>query len=61
MDGEHDPLDELARLLVEGKVSFVSVRVCVCGRCKEGTLHSRPTPDWMNRWVCDHCGAAVSR
>lgn len=32
-----------------------------CQRCKTGTLVSKPTPNWMNRWKCDSCGRAVSR
>ena len=32
-----------------------------CPACKTGTLESKSTPNWMNRWVCDNCGKAVSR
>lgn len=57
----NDPLDKLAKDLVDGKIKLVSVRIRVCGRCIEGTLESRPKPNWMNRWVCNKCGKAVSR
>jgi ribosomal protein S27AE len=60
-DATDDFLDRLAAGLASGQVRLVGVRTRVCGRCKEGTLVSRPTPNWMNRWVCDHCGAKVSR
>lgn len=32
-----------------------------CRKCDKGTLVSRPTPNWMNRWTCDVCGKSVSR
>lgn len=32
-----------------------------CRACPTGTLVSKPTPNWMNRWKCDSCGKAVSR
>lgn len=33
----------------------------VCKTCGIGEYESRPTPNWMNRWVCNHCGKKVSR
>ena len=32
-----------------------------CRRCGDGTYVSKPTPNWMNRFVCDTCGHKVSR
>lgn len=32
-----------------------------CPRCTTGTLVSRPSPNWMNRFICDECGKKVSR
>lgn len=56
-----DPIDELAKAIANGNITVTSVRVRVCGGCKTGTLQSKPTPNWMNRYVCDHCGKKVSR
>lgn len=58
---DREALEELARLTAEGKIQIIGVRVNVCGRCKAGTLKHAGTPDWMNRFVCDRCGAEVSR
>jgi hypothetical protein len=33
----------------------------VCPKCKTGTLVGSPTPNWMNRTVCDNCGHKKSR
>lgn len=54
-------LDALAKAMVEGKVEITEVRVNVCGKCRRGTLESDPTPNWMNRWVCDRCGHKCSQ
>jgi hypothetical protein len=35
-------------------------RACRVQGCL-GDLEINPTPDWMNRWVCNKCGIAVSR
>ena len=56
-----DPLEQLAKNVAEGKVKIVGVRIRVCGHCKVGTLHHSGTPNWMNRFTCDHCGKHVSR
>lgn len=54
-------LDALAKALVEGKVKVTGVRFGGCPKCLEGRLVSDPTPNWMNRWVCDACGHKTSR
>ena len=32
-----------------------------CRKCGVGDYVSKPTPSWMNRFVCDKCGHKVSR
>jgi hypothetical protein len=60
-----DAMDNLIEALVagmaEGKVELVSIRANVCGKCKEGTMVGSPTPNWMNRAICDRCGRKASR
>lgn len=62
---EDDGLDQLAQAVASGEVTITSVRVRACLHCArkgiEGTFKSAPTPNWMNRWICDKCGKKVSR
>lgn len=32
-----------------------------CSKCDAGEYVSKPTPNWMNRWVCNNCNHKVSR
>ena len=52
--------DKEAAVLVNGRCCDCNP-FRACRACGTGTLVSRPTPNWMNRWVCDNCGKAVSR
>ena len=54
-------LDALAKAVVEGKVKIEDIRFNACGKCKDGTMRGDPTPNWMNRTVCDKCGHKASR
>jgi rRNA maturation endonuclease Nob1 len=53
--------DQLIGGMAEGKIKLVSIRMDVCGKCKEGAMKGSPTPNWMNRTICDKCGHKASR
>jgi hypothetical protein len=46
-------------------VNGVGVECCKglrsCRKCSDGTYQGKPTPNWMNRMVCDKCGHQKSR
>lgn len=53
LHGPHPGYARVGERLIAGQL--------LCGACWSGQLASKPTPRWMNRWVCDACGKAVSR
>jgi hypothetical protein len=38
-----------------------ALNLLACRKCDTGSYVSRAQPNWMNRWVCDTCGHAISR
>lgn len=56
-----DPFEAMAKAIAEGKMEITNIRINVCGKCYEGTMVPKCSPDWMNCVQCDKCGHKASR